>query len=123
MNQKQKTLSAFLAGLVIAGLAFVMIPATGLQGTLRTSTAPNLESIDFNKSCSLTNCDLLEEILKALGKTNSGVDTMTGFTHTFTAFTQDFHVFTRIMLEEMGLVEKYEEMKKQSMEESRSSRR
>jgi len=117
MNQNKKTISAFVAGLVIAGLAFMIMPATGLQGTLK---APNLDPIDFSKSsgsCSLTNCDLLQEIMEALGKTNSGVDTMTGFTHSFTAFTQDFHVFTKVMFEEMGLVERFEEVKKQQMEE------
>lgn len=120
MNQKTKTASAFLAGLVVAALLFLVVPATGLQGTLRTSTAPDLESVDFNQKggrCSLTNCDLLQEILEALGKTNTGVDTMTGFTNTFTVFTQDFHVLTEVLLEEFGLIEKFEEAKKERMEE------
>lgn len=117
MNQRQKTLSAFLAGLVVAGLAFVIMPSSGLQGTVK---APNLDPVNFSKSgCTTTNCEIMKNILDALGKTNSGVDTMTGFTHSFTSFTQDFHTFTEIILDEMGLVEKYEEAQRQKKEKQK----
>jgi hypothetical protein len=115
MNQRQKTLSAFFAGLVVAGLAFIIMPSSGLQGTVK---APNLDPIDFGTSeCTITNCEIMKNLLEALGKTNSGVNTMTAFTHSFTSFTQDFHTFTEIILDEMGLVEKYEEAQRQKQEE------